>query len=583
MLYRTLIFFGIFFSIFLAISLLTYHPTDPAIFSLSHQFNSAGAIGAAIAEFFFLHFGLASYTVPFLLFYQSTSLFFNHPLKPINSILFCLCLIFYSDFYQASLSMVINPDFYPATLGGWLGQHFVETLSLWLGGLGSLTLIHLLFLQSTNDLLNNRLWRLAVFFVKKMTTSSFSKKTVEPVHREEKKQALDFSEAAEPIDWNTAYSQEEKQAWVEQGQLLSAQLQKYGIDNKVTEIVPGPVIVRFQLQLASGERSSKVVTLSKDLARALLINQLNVLENIPGSSSIGIEVPQKKRQIISLEPLLKCFDSQVVLPLVLGVKTQLEPIIVDLVKMPHLLVAGSTGSGKSVGIASMLLSLLQHRCPESLKLILIDPKVLEFARYEKLAHLALPVICDHHQALAALLWAVDTMEKRYRLMAEKKVRHISEYRKLCCADKSLEPMPYLVIVIDELADLMMLSKKAIEQPIARLTQKARACGIHLIIATQRPSVDVITGLIKSNVPARLSYAVSSKIDSRTILDQSGAQNLLGMGDAYFSMPGLGALERVHGAYISDQKVEKMIAPYLVSTPRYLANMQHIVEALESDS
>jgi S-DNA-T family DNA segregation ATPase FtsK/SpoIIIE len=582
MLIRTFLFLSVFSSIFLVIALFSYQSVDPALLIASNQLNAGGAIGAALADFLFLHLGIASYLVPFLILYQCLCYIFKKSFKPVISFLFFISIIFYSQFYESFFSKFFVLENYPASLGGWLGEHLVQTFSLWLGSLGSLTLIHLFFLQSVNELSENRLWCFAVFCLKALKKIPYRKVIPTASQKTLKKQELDFSETDEKVDLNKAYSQKERQEWIEQGKLLSAQLEKYGIENKVTEIVPGPVIIRFQIQLASGERSSKVVTLTKDLARALLIRDLNVLENIPGSSSIGIEVPQKKRQIISLEPLLKCFDSSFVLPLVLGVKTQLDPVIVDLAKMPHLLVAGSTGSGKSVGIASMLLSLLQHQGPESVKFVLIDPKVLEFARYEKLAHLALPVICDHHQALAALLWAVDVMEKRYRLMAEKKVRHISEYRKLAKSNKSLVSMPYLVIVIDELADLMMLSKKAIEQPIARLTQKARACGIHLIIATQRPSVDVITGLIKSNVPARLSYAVSSKIDSRTILDKSGAEHLLGMGDAYFSMPGFAALERVHGAFISDERVEKMIKPYLVDKPHYLANLDHIVEALEQE-
>ena len=370
--------------------------------------------------------------------------------------------------------------------------------------------------------------------------------------------------------------------WKEQAEKLSSQLAKYGIENKVTAIIPGPVVIRFELQLAAGERSSKVVTLAKDLARSLLVSHLNVIENIPGSSSIGVEIPQSRREVIELPPLLSQVSRSMKLPLVLGVQTQCEPVIVDLVKLPHLLVAGSTGSGKSVGIASMLLSLIEHHDTDLLRLILIDPKVLEFSRYENLKHLALPIISDHEQALAALLWCVDLMESRYHLMAKHKVRNIVDYHQKLREDQQLPKMPYMVVIIDELADLMMLSKKAVEEPIARLAQKARACSIHLVIATQRPSVDIITGLIKANVPARLSYAVSSKIDSRTILDQSGGESLLGMGDAYFIMPGYPHLQRVHGAYVSDRQIDEVVEKHKVAKPDYFSDLKVLLEAMKQE-
>lgn len=378
-----------------------------------------------------------------------------------------------------------------------------------------------------------------------------------------------------------AWQEQDKELWSQQAQRLSEQLAKYGIENKVTAIVPGPVVVRFELQLAPQERSSKVVTLAKDLARSLMISHLHVIENIPGSASIGVEIAQQRRQSIALDPLLENIEPSFKLPLALGVQTQGQPLVSDLARLPHLLVAGSTGSGKSVGIAAMLLSLIQSNNPSKMRLILIDPKVLEFSKYEDIAHLALPIIDDHQHALAALNWCVELMESRYRLLAKCQVRHIEDYQRERIRRSHLPNMPYIVIVIDELADLMMLSKKAVEQPIARLAQKARACGIHLIIATQRPSVDIITGLIKANIPARLSYAVSSKIDSRTILDQGGGESLLGMGDGYFIQPGQPYKTRIHGAFVTDEHLEEVISPLRVDKPDYLGDLKHMIQELTS--
>jgi S-DNA-T family DNA segregation ATPase FtsK/SpoIIIE len=340
------------------------------------------------------------------------------------------------------------------------------------------------------------------------------------------------------------------------------------------------VITRYEIEPATGIKGSMIVNLSKDLARALSLTSIRVVETIPGKSLMGLELPNARRQAVSLSEVLASqvfADSVSPVTLALGNDIAGRPIVADLAKMPHLLVAGTTGSGKSVGINAMLLSLLYKSGPEDVRLILIDPKMLEMSTYEGIPHLLAPVVTDMRQAGHALNWCVAEMERRYRLMSKLGVRNLSGYNaKIAEAKKKdevipnpfsltpdapepLERLPTIVVVIDELADLMMVVGKKIEELIARLAQKARAAGIHLILATQRPSVDVITGLIKANIPTRIAFQVSSKIDSRTILDQMGAEALLGQGDMLFMPPGTGLPMRVHGAYVADDEVHRVVA------------------------
>lgn len=568
-------FIGLFLSAFLGIALYSYSFQDHASFSqASYQMNKSGYLGAISADFLYLHFGVSALFIPIALM-LITTLTVARNFSYVSSLIFILLsLSFYAQCYPGISFVQVLAVSLPSGAGGWIGQELTSFLYFWLGPLGSQVFVHLVFFQSLNAILYGALFQTSLNTLLRLK-DRLKRRNIRINEKHEKKTVL-IEKHEKQV---SKKSPQEQGVWQEQADRLSSQLVKYGIENKVTAIIPGPVVVRFELQLAPQERSSKVVTLAKDLARSLLISHLSVIENIPGSSSIGIEIPQNKREVINFDPLLKELNDSYVLPLVLGVQTQSQPVIVDLVKLPHLLVAGSTGSGKSVGVASMLLSLIKQHDESSLRLILIDPKVLEFARYENLAHLALPIINDHEKALAALIWCVELMEARYHLMAKHKVRHIADYRALTSKVTALPEMPYIVVVIDELADLMMLSKKAVEEPIARLAQKARACGIHLIIATQRPSVDIITGLIKANIPARLSYAVSSKIDSRTILDKSGGESLLGMGDAYFMMPGYPNLQRVHGAYVSDIQIDSIVEQHQVGEPNYLADMKSIVDAL----
>ena len=362
--------------------------------------------------------------------------------------------------------------------------------------------------------------------------------------------------------------------------LIEKKLADFGVVANVVAAYPGPVITRYEIEPATGVKGSVIVNLSKDLARALSLTSIRVVETIPGKSLMGLELPNPRRQPVRLSEVLgsKVYaDSASPVTLVLGHDIAGRPTVADLAKMPHLLVAGTTGSGKSVGINAMLLSLLYKAEPEDVRMILIDPKMLELSTYEGIPHLLAPVVTDMRQAGHALNWCVAEMERRYRVMSKLGVRNLSGYNaKIADAAKrgesipnpfSLTPdapeplgkLPTIVVVIDELADLMMVVGKKIEELIARLAQKARAAGIHLILATQRPSVDVITGLIKANIPTRIAFQVSSKIDSRTILDQMGAEALLGQGDMLYMPPGTGLPVRVHGAYVADDEVHRVVA------------------------
>ena len=371
--------------------------------------------------------------------------------------------------------------------------------------------------------------------------------------------------------------------------LLELKLGDFGIEIEVTAVNPGPVITRFEVQPAPGVKVSRITNLAKDLARSLAVVSVRVVEVIPGKTVIGIEIPNEKREIIQLSQVLSSpeFDrAGSALSMALGHDIVGKPVIVDLSKMPHLLVAGTTGSGKSVGINAMILSLLFKSTPEQVRMIMIDPKMLELSVYDGIPHLLTPVITDMKDAANGLRWCVGEMERRYKLMSALGVRNLAGYNtKVSNAKKlgrpisdpiwqfdpmllaeeqlapELEPLPNVVVIVDELADMMMVVGKRVEQLVARIAQKARAAGIHLILATQRPSVDVLTGLIKANVPTRLSFMVQSKVDSRTILGEGGAEQLLGHGDMLFLPPGGGVPTRVHGAFVSDEEVHRVVADW----------------------
>ncbi len=373
--------------------------------------------------------------------------------------------------------------------------------------------------------------------------------------------------------------------------LIEKKLSDFGVEAKVVAAYPGPVVTRYEIEPATGVKGSQIVGLARDLARSLSLTSIRVVETIPGKNYMALELPNPKRQIVRLTEIVgsKVYnDSPSQLTVALGKDIAGKAVIADLAKMPHLLVAGTTGSGKSVGINATILSLLYKSDPADVRLILIDPKMLEMSVYEGIPHLLAPVVTDMRQAGHALNWAVNEMERRYKLMSKLGVRNLAGYNaKIAEAAKKeehipnpfsltpdspepLEKLPTIVIIIDELADLMMVVGKKVEELIARIAQKARAAGLHLILATQRPSVDVITGLIKANIPTRIAFQVSSKIDSRTILDQMGAEALLGMGDMLYMPPGTGLPVRVHGAFVSDDEVHRVVK-HLQSTgePNYI--------------
>ena len=370
---------------------------------------------------------------------------------------------------------------------------------------------------------------------------------------------------------------------------LEVKLQEFGIEASVVSVIPGPVVTRFEIQPAPGTKASKIANIAQDIARSLAVTSVRVVEVIPGKSVVGIEIPNTNRKMVRLTEILSSdtfHNSHSPLSMALGHDIAGKPIVVNLEKMPHLLVAGTTGSGKSVGLNAMLLSLLFKSDPETVRLIMIDPKILELSVYEGIPHLLTPVITDMNDASNGLRWCVAEMDRRYKLMSQMGVRGLSAFnQKVAEANAAgkplfdpfqedeeipLEELPSIVVVVDEFADMIMIVGKKVEHLIARIAQKARAAGIHLILATQRPSVDVITGLIKANIPSRIAFQVSSKIDSRTILDQGGAEQLLGAGDMLYLPAGQGVPERVHGAFVGDDEVHRVVDSWRQkSEPNYL--------------
>ncbi|MBD2839661.1 DNA translocase FtsK 4TM domain-containing protein [Pseudomonas sp. JM0905a] len=384
--------------------------------------------------------------------------------------------------------------------------------------------------------------------------------------------------------------------------LLEIKLKEFGVEVIVESVHPGPVITRFEIQPAAGVKVSRISNLAKDLARSLAVISVRVVEVIPGKTTVGIEIPNEDRQIVRFSEVLESSEydeAKSPVTLALGHDIGGKPIITDLAKMPHLLVAGTTGSGKSVGVNAMILSILFKSTPEQARMIMIDPKMLELSIYEGIPHLLCPVVTDMKEAANALRWSVAEMERRYKLMAAMGVRNLAGfnrkvkdaeeagtpltdplYRRESMEDEAplLKTLPTIVVVVDEFADMMMIVGKKVEELIARIAQKARAAGIHLILATQRPSVDVITGLIKANIPTRMAFQVSSKIDSRTILDQGGAEQLLGHGDMLYLPPGTGLPIRVHGAFVSDDEVHRVVEAWkLRGAPDYIEDILAGVE------
>lgn len=405
---------------------------------------------------------------------------------------------------------------------------------------------------------------------------------------------LDKAEKKKP-----SYSEESLQAL---SRLLEVKLKEFGVEVEVESVHPGPVVTRFEIQLAPGVKVSRITNLAKDLARSLAMISVRVVEVIPGKTTVGIEIPNEDRQIVRFSEVLETpeyEEAKSVVTIALGHDIGGQAVIADLAKMPHLLVAGTTGSGKSVGVNAMILSVLFKSTPEEVRLIMIDPKMLELSIYEGIPHLLCPVVTDMKEAANSLRWCVAEMERRYKLLSAMGVRNLASYnRKIKEAREAgtpledplfkresmddevplLEKLPTIIVVVDEFADMIMVVGKKVEELIARIAQKARAAGIHLILATQRPSVDVITGLIKANIPTRIAFQVSSKIDSRTILDQGGAEQLLGHGDMLYLPPGTSLPIRVHGAFVSDDEVHRVVDAWkLRGAPNYIEEILAGVE------
>ena len=626
-------FFGfslIIFSLFLFGSLITfsYLDTTEDLLIVDKEFkNNFGFLGALFSTNLFFNFGLVSFYLVFILFYFGLLFFFNYSEKDaylnvldnINKFLLGLSSVLLACI---SASAFITADYYNFNYldinnGGRAGLNLIESMSLflpkmWLGVI-SFTFFLLVQYFVFSDIVNALRSFLSPSSKDKEETTvpevkeerietspeptpsksisdkpkEVKKKVVEkPVQREDFIDLLDQKE-----DMSTEVTEEYLNDLSEN---LTIKLREFGIEGNVENNLPGPVITRFEISLAPGTKASQVSNIANDLARSLAVKSVRVVEVIEGKSTIGIEIPNPKRQIVSLFSIMKEFKQNELTSLEFCVGRDIsgQASKINLQQLPHLLIAGTTGSGKSVGVNTILLNLLRNNDPEKLKLLLIDPKMLELSVYDDIPHLITPVITDMQKASNGLNWCVKEMDKRYKLMSILGVRSLEGYNEKVSNLSSIpddvrqqleeenqaeiKELPYIVVVIDELADLMMVTGKKVEQLIARLAQKARASGIHLAIATQRPSVDVITGLIKANIPSRMSFLVSSKVDSRTILDQGGAEQLLGKGDMLFIEPGTSIPKRIHGAFVSDGEVQRV-----AKKMRELGQPTYIEEVIKS--
>lgn len=615
-------------SVFLFLSLISYHQTDKAWSStgdLNAIQNIGGRVGAWLADLILYLLGYAAYFIPVVVIYTLWMVF-----KPgqeekkagyvIQGIGFSL--VFFS---LLGLLGIYSPDassHLPYRAGGLLGD-FIAKLSLRYLEQLSATFILMGFLLIGITLSTGFSWftlcRQAGSWLKAHRPSFSRKKTPvavlktpPPVIEFEKPDPLLVESTPVVRQPNPPVAEKEKPSKVFENPefgglpplsllekpsekdrvripkellsklsvLVEEKLAEFSIQAQVVAVYPGPVITRFELSLAAGTKASKLTSLSRDLARALSVVSVRIVEVIPGKSYVGLEIPNEKREIVRLSEILssEIYQSAAsALSLAIGKDIRGDPVVVDLAKMPHLLVAGTTGSGKSVGLNAMLLSILYKSTPDTVRLIMVDPKMLELSIYDGIPHLLTPVITDMKEAANALRWCIQEMDRRYRLMSKLGVRNLAGYNtkvSVSLAAKTplldpfwpkenaspapeLELLPNIVVLVDEFADLMMVVGKKIEELITRLAQKARAAGIHLILATQRPSVDVITGLIKANVPARIAFQTSSRIDSRTILDQQGAEQLLGHGDMLYLSGGTLPF-RVHGAFVADQEVHDVV-------------------------
>jgi S-DNA-T family DNA segregation ATPase FtsK/SpoIIIE len=646
------------FALILLAALLTYDPADPGFTQASGGGdiqNGMGRIGAFFADMLFNLFGRPAYLFAVMVFFfgwmifreQQTQEQFTRTDYALRFGGFVAMLI-----TSCALSTLhFSSEGFRETAGGIVGQVFGDNLADMMKLLGASVLLFFLWIASVSVFIGlswltimDRVghWcllgyeraqdkvgeirdraegkrqlaaRQDVFKKEKKRTEGRTPPRIEPsmaslepsARAEAERQVPLFEPPSEgelpplsllddPVPQSSGFSEESLEAM---SRLVELKLRDFGIEVEVVSVSPGPIITRFELDPAPGVKVSQISNLSKDLARSLSVVSVRVVEVIPGRSYIGLEIPNENREIVTLGEILKSKaydDLASPLTLALGKDIGGKSVVADLSRMPHLLIAGTTGSGKSVAINAMVLSLLYKAKPEHVRLIMVDPKMLELSVYEGIPHLLAPVVTDMKEAANALRWCVGEMDRRYRLMAALGVRNIGGYnRKVKDAidageplpdptwkppefddpEKIIEhptlvPLPFIVIIIDELADMMMMVGKKVEELIARLAQKARASGIHMLLATQRPSVDVITGLIKANIPTRIAFQVSAKVDSRTILDQMGAENLLGHGDMLYLPPGTSLPTRVHGAFVADHEVHAVVRNLKKSgAPRYI--------------
>lgn len=571
---------GIF--LFLLVSLLTYHPFDPSFNTVTESVakNLCGKVGSYISDLLMQVFGMMSYFLPAvtLLF----AAFYVRKKEPPHPVVLAsgLILLFLSvsAFLQISVGK-IQLRGVTIPLAGFLGVLLERTLISLFSYFGSYLISVILFLISLFLIIQAPLLSIIEKKVAKRmplerrkeikVTRTEERKEESKIEKKAVQEAFEFlkeigpnklpsSSLLDPVEKKEIKL--DKETVQLNASILEKKLKDYGIEGKVTEVSPGPVITMYEFEPAPGIKVSRIANLSDDLGMALSGVSIRIVAPIPGKSVVGIEIPNKARQTVYFREVIESeafASASSYLSLALGQTIFGEPFIADLTRMPHLLVAGSTGSGKSVSLNSMICSILFKATPANVRFLMIDLKMLELSFYEGIPHLLLPVVTDPKNAKAALHWLIDEMERRYGMMAEKGVRSIEKYNQKMLRQE-METVPYIVVVIDELADLMMVSTREVEEYIARLAQMARASGIHLILATQRPSVDVLTGLIKANFPARISFKLFSKVDSRTILDTNGAEDLLGHGDMLFLSTGVGRLQRLHGPFVSETEIRRIV-------------------------
>ena len=624
--------------VFLFLGLVSYHPMDPSFFSYTSSkvkgiHNWMGIVGAYLSGLLFQGFGFPSFLISFVLVVFAFSFIFRWEWKYLSLKItgWAVILLTTSSFFGLWLNpiRIYQQDL---LMGGFIGEIFSRNFVRYFNRPGATILLSVILILSfvlgtgisfisvvkyLGGAVQKLIEKIGTFKMVRKEGAEREKKLVKrkqekkeakevpptvvvekpspPPKKEElvKQEAFEFLESSKafqlpPISLLEAEVEKrqkiDRDSLIMNSRILEKKLLDYGVEGKVVEVRPGPVITVYEFEPAPGVKVSRIVNLADDLALALSALSIRIVAPIPGKAVVGIEVPNTNRETVYFKEIIdsdnfRTFKSK--LSFGLGKDISGQPFVVDLARMPHLLVAGSTGSGKSVSINAMICSILFKAAPEEVRFLMIDPKMLELSDYEGIPHLLLPVVTNPKKAAVALKWLVDEMERRYTVLAEKGVRNIEHYHQRMekelrekgkvykrkgdvlegNEEKAMEPMervPYIVVVIDELADLMMISSREVEEYITRLAQMSRAVGIHLILATQRPSVDVLTGIIKANFPARISFQVTSKVDSRTILDTIGAEHLLGAGDMLFLPPGSSKLTRLHGAFVSSPEIKRVV-------------------------